>query len=88
MLEEALLCRLETENFNCWAFNIPPLSLACSIILFAALITSGSTVFDKGPLGSWKFAGILKIIAMQCHDTHARELSHEILCMRFEFHII
>ena len=55
--EEALLCRRKTEYFRCWAFNILPLSLACLTILFAALITSGGTVVNKGPLGSWKFAG-------------------------------
>ena len=78
--EEALLCRQKTEYFRCWAINIPPLLLACLTILFAALITSGGTVFNKGPLGSWKFAGNLEI-TMQCHDSHTRESSHEIsLC--------
>ena len=45
-LEKALVCRQETDNFHCWA--IPALLLACSTALFAALITSGGTVFDKG----------------------------------------
>ena len=45
---------LQTKNriFSCWAINIPPLSLACLTILYAALITSGGTVFNKGPLRS------------------------------------
>ena len=82
-LEEALFCRRK-QYFHCWAFNIPPLSLACSTILFsAALITSDGTVFDKGPLGSWKFAGNLEI-AMQCHDSHTPKSLHEISHMQFE----
>ena len=59
-------------------------ALACLTILFAALITSGGTIFNKEPLGSWKLAGNLEM-AMQCHDSHTRESSHEISRMQFKF---